>query len=238
MKNQHKKSNQLSLLNIIVIVCYLCLLVGTPISVLNFWTNGENEVLNQLWVIPACTQLLLAAIWWLAREAFATSATYLRRCFACMTLAYVITFITRIVPTDYTEVSVQTMIAITVYGISGIIAFVASIMISVRLIRHYTGSKHTLGIVIIAGLVTNILCSLVQGIYPIVAEADVQTVCLHRYQHRRLRRHCLLSTHHCERDRSCKTQHWNRRNRRNSIENSVNICLRCRKLVILHRSVE
>lgn len=70
MKNQHKKSNQLSLLNIIVIVCYLCLLVGTPISVLNFWTNGENEVLNQLWVIPACTQLLLAAIWWLAREAF------------------------------------------------------------------------------------------------------------------------------------------------------------------------
>ena len=122
MKNQHKKSNQLSLLNIIVIVCYLCLLVGTPISVLNFWT------------------------------------------------------ITRIVPTDYTVVSVQTMIAITVYGISGIIAFVASIMISVRLIRHYTGSKHTLGIVIIAGLVTNILCSLVQGIYPIVAEADVQTV--------------------------------------------------------------
>lgn len=63
MKNQHKKSNQLSLLNIIVIVCYLCLLVGTPISVLNFWTNGENEVLNQLWVIPACTPLLLAAIW-------------------------------------------------------------------------------------------------------------------------------------------------------------------------------
>lgn len=176
MENQHKKSNQLSLLNIIVIVCYLCLLVGTPISVLNFWTNDENEVLNQLWVIPACTQLLLAAIWWLAREAFATSATYLRRCFACMTLAYVITFITRIVPTDYTEVSVQTMIAIIAYGISGIIAFVASIMISVRLIRHYTGSKHTLGIVIIAGLVTNILCSLVQGIYPIVAEADVQTV--------------------------------------------------------------
>lgn len=36
MKNQHKKSNQLSLLNIVVIVCYLCLLVGTPISVLNF----------------------------------------------------------------------------------------------------------------------------------------------------------------------------------------------------------
>ena len=100
MENQHKKSNQLSLLNIIVIVCYLCLLVGTPISVLNFWTNGENEVLNQLWVIPACTPLLLAAIWWLAREAFATSATYLRRCFACMTLVYVITFITRIVPID------------------------------------------------------------------------------------------------------------------------------------------
>lgn len=120
--------------------------------------------------------MLLAAIWWLSREAFATSATYLRRCFACMTLAYVITFITRIVPTDYTVVSVQTMIAIIAYGISGIIAFVASIMISVRLIRHYTGSKHTLGIVIIAGLVTNILCSLVQGIYPIVAEADVQTV--------------------------------------------------------------
>lgn len=67
MENQHKKSNQLSLLNIVVIVCYLCLLVGTPISVLNFWTNGENEVLNQLWMIPACTQLLLAAIWWLAR---------------------------------------------------------------------------------------------------------------------------------------------------------------------------
>lgn len=176
MENQHKKSNQLSLLNIIVIVCYLCLLVGTPISVLNFWTNDENEVLNQLWVIPASTPLLLAAIWWLAREAFATSATYLRRCFACMTLAYVITFITRIVPIDYTEASVQTMIAIMAYGISGIMGFVASIMISVRLIRHYTGSKHTLGIVIIAGLVTNILCSLVQGIYPIVAEADVQTV--------------------------------------------------------------
>lgn len=118
MKNQHKKSNQLSLLNIIVIVCYLCLLVGTPISVLNFWTNGENEVLNQLWM----------------------------------------------------------MIAGMTYFVVGIIAFVASMMISVRLIRHYTGSKHTLGIVIIAGLVTNILCSLVQGIYPIVAEADVQTV--------------------------------------------------------------
>ncbi len=176
MKNQHETNKSLSLLNIIVIVCYLCLFVGTTISVLNFWTNSENEVLNQLWVIPACTPLLLAAIWWLAREAFATSATYLRRCFACMTLAYVITFITRIVPTDYTEVSVQTMIVIMAYGISGIIAFVASIMISVRLIRHYTGSKHTLGIVIIAGLVTNILCSLVQGIYPIVAEADVQTV--------------------------------------------------------------
>ena len=176
MENQHKKSNQLSLLNIVVIVCYLCLLVGTPISVLNFWTNGKNEILNQLWVIPACTPLLLAAIWWLAREAFATSATYLRRGFACMTFVYVITFITRIVPTDYTVVSVPTMIAIIAYGISGIIAFVASIMISVRLIRHYTGSKHTLGIVIIAGLVINILCSLVQGIYPIVAEADVQTV--------------------------------------------------------------
>lgn len=176
MENQHKKSNQLSLLNIVVIVCYLCLLVGTPISVLNFWTNGKNEVLNQLWVIPACTPLLLAAIWWLAREAFATSATYLRRCFACMTFFYVITFITRIVPIDYTVVSVQTMIAIIAYGISGITGFVASIMISVRLIRHYTGSKHTLGIVIIAGLVINILCSLVQGIYPIVAEADVQTV--------------------------------------------------------------
>ena len=176
MENQHKKSNQLSLLNIVVIVCYLCLLVGTPISVLNFWTNGKNEVLNQLWVIPACTPLLLAAIWWLAREAFATSATYLRRCFACMTLVYVITFITRIVPIDYTEASVQTIIASMAYGISGITGFVASIMISVRLIRHYTGSKHTLGIVIIAGLVTNILCSLVQGIYPIVAEVDVQTV--------------------------------------------------------------
>ena len=176
MENQHKKSNQLSLLNIIVIVYYLCLFAGKKIELRNLWANGENETLNQLWVIPACTPLLLAAIWWLAREAFATSATYLRRCFACMTLVYVITFITRIVPTDYTEASVQTMIAITVYGISGIIAFVASIMISVRLIRHYTGSKHTLGIVIIAGLVTNILCSLVQGIYPIVAEADVQTV--------------------------------------------------------------
>lgn len=176
MENQHKKSKLLSLLNIIVIVCYLCLFVGQKIELRNLWTNGENETLNQLWVIPACTPLLLAAIWWLAREAFATSATYLRRCFACMTLAYVITFITKIVPTDYTEVSVQTMIAIIAYGISGIIAFVASIMISVRLIRHYTGSKHTLGIVIIAGLVTNILCSLVQGIYPIVAEADVQTV--------------------------------------------------------------
>lgn len=176
MENQHKKSNQLSLLNIVVIVCYLCLLVGTPISVLNFWTNGKNEVLNQLWVIPACTPLLLAAIWWLAREAFATSATYLRRGFACMTLVYVITFITRIVPIDYTEASVQTMIASMAYGISGITGFVASIMISVRLIRHYTGSKHTLGVVIIAGLVINILCSLVQGIYPIVAEADVQTV--------------------------------------------------------------
>lgn len=176
MENQHKKSNQLSLLNIVVIVCYLCLFVGTKISIRNFWTNGENEVLNQLWVIPACTPLLLAAIWWLAREAFATSATYLRRGFACMTLVYVITFITRIVPTDYTVVSVQTMIAIIAYGISGIMGFVASIMISVRLIRHYTGSKHTLGIVIIAGLVINILCSLVQGIYPIVAEADVQTV--------------------------------------------------------------
>lgn len=176
MENQHKKSNQLSLLNIVVIVYYLCLFVGTKISIRNFWTNGENEVLNQLWVIPACTPLLLAAIWWLAREAFATSATYLRRCFACMTLVYVITFITRIVPTDYTVVSVQTMIASMAYGISGITGFVASIMISVRLIRHYTGSKHTLGIVIIAGLVINILCSLVQGIYPIVAEADVQTV--------------------------------------------------------------
>lgn len=176
MENQHKKSNQLSLLNIVVIVCYLCLLVGTPISVLNFWTNGKNEVLNQLWVIPACTPLLLAAIWWLSREAFATSANYLRRGFACMTLVYVITFITRIVPIDYTEASVQTIIASMAYGISGITGFVASIMISVRLIRHYTGSKHTLGIVIIAGLVINILCSLVQGIYPIVAEADVQTV--------------------------------------------------------------
>lgn len=176
MGNKHKKSKQLSILNIIVIVYYLCLFAGKKIELRNLWANGENETLNQLWVIPACTPLLLAAIWWLAREAFATSATYLRRCFACMTLVYVITFITRIVPTDYTEVSVQTMIAITVYGISGIIAFVASIMISVRLIRHYTGSKHTLGIVIIAGLVTNILCSLVQGIYPIVAEADVQTV--------------------------------------------------------------
>lgn len=176
MENQHKKSNQLSLLNIIVIVCYLCLLVGTPISVLNFWTNGKNEVLNQLWVIPACTPLLLAAIWWLSRKAFATSATYLRRCFACMTLVYVITFITRIVPIDYMVASVQTIIASMAYGISGIMGFVASIMISVRLIRHYTGSKHTLGIVIIAGLVINILCSLVQGIYPIVAEADVQTV--------------------------------------------------------------
>ena len=176
MGNKHKKSKQLSILNIIVIVYYLCLFAGKKIELRNLWANGENETLNQLWVIPACTPLLLAAIWWLAREAFATSATYLRRCFACMTLAYVITFITRIVPTDYTVVSVQTMIAITVYGISGIIAFVASIMISVRLIRHYTGSKHTLGIVIIAGLVTNILCSLVQGIYPIVAEADVQTV--------------------------------------------------------------
>ena len=176
MGNKHKKSKQLSILNIIVIVYYLCLFAGKKIELRNLWANGENETLNQLWVIPACAPLLLAAIWWLAREAFATSATYLRRCFACMTLAYVITFITRIVPTDYTVVSVQTMIAITVYGISGIIAFVASIMISVRLIRHYTGSKHTLGIVIIAGLVTNILCSLVQGIYPIVAEADVQTV--------------------------------------------------------------
>lgn len=176
MKNQHRKSNQLSLLNIVVIVYYLCLFVGTKISIRNFWTNGENEVLNQLWVIPACTPLLLAAIWWLAREAFATSATYLRRCFACMTLVYVITFITRIVPTDYTEVSVQTMIVGMAYSVAGIIAFVASIMISVRLIRHYTGSKHTLGIVIVAGLVINILCSLVQGIYPIVAEADVQTV--------------------------------------------------------------
>lgn len=176
MKNQHRKSNQLSLLNIVVIVYYLCLFAGKKIELRNLWANGENETLNQLWVIPACTPLLLAAIWWLSREAFATSATYLRRCFACMTLVYVITFITRIVPTDYTVVSVQTMIAIMAYGISGIIAFVASIMISVRLIRHYTGSKHTLGIVIIAGLVTNILCSLVQGIYPIVAEADVQTV--------------------------------------------------------------
>lgn len=176
MENQHKKSKLLSLLNIIVIVCYLCLLVGKKIELRNLWTNGENETLNQLWVIPACTPLLLAAIWWLSREAFATSATYLRRCFACMALVYVITFITKIVPTDYTEVSVQTMIAIMAYGISGITGFVASIMISVRLIRHYTGSKHTLGIVIIAGLVINILCSLVQGIYPIVAEADVQTV--------------------------------------------------------------
>ncbi|MBL6517777.1 hypothetical protein [Leyella stercorea] len=176
MENQHRKSNQLSLLNIVVIVYYLCLFVGTKISIRNFWTNGENEVLNQLWVIPACTPLLLAAIWWLSREAFATSATYLRRCFACMTLVYVITFITRIVPTDYTEVSVQTMIVGMAYSVAGIIAFVASIMISVRLMRHYTGSKHTLGIVIIAGLVINILCSLVQGIYPIVAEADVQTV--------------------------------------------------------------
>lgn len=176
MGNKHKKSKQLSILNIIVIVYYLCLFAGKKIELRNLWANGENETLNQLWVIPACTPLLLAAIWWLAREAFATSATYLRRCFACMTLVYVITFITRIVPTDYTEVSVQTIIASMAYGISGIIAFVASIMISVRLIRHYTGSKHTLGIVIIAGLVTNILCSLVQGIYPIVAEADVQTV--------------------------------------------------------------
>lgn len=176
MGNKHKKSKQLSILNIVVIVYYLCLFAGKKIELRNLWANGENETLNQLWMIPACTPLLLAAIWWLAREAFATSATYLRRCFACMTLAYVITFITRIVPTDYTEVSVQTMTAIIAYGISGIIAFVASIMISVRLIRHYTGSKHTLGIVIIAGLVTNILCSLVQGIYPIVAEADVQTV--------------------------------------------------------------
>lgn len=176
MENQHKKSNQLSLLNIVVIVYYLCLFVGTKISIRNFWTNGENEVLNQLWVIPACTPLLLAAIWWLSREAFATSATYLRRCFACMTFFYVITFITRIVPIDYMVASVQTIIASMAYGISGIMGFVASIMISVRLIRHYTGSKHTLGIVIIAGLVTNILCSLVQGIYPIVAEADVQTV--------------------------------------------------------------
>lgn len=176
MENQHRKSNQLSLLNIVVIVYYLCLFVGTKISIRNFWTNGKNEVLNQLWVIPACTPLLLAAIWWLSREAFATSATYLRRGFACMALVYVITFITRIVPTDYTVASVQTMIAIIAYGISGITGFVASIMISVRLIRHYTGSKHTLGIVIIAGLVINILCSLVQGIYPIVAEADVQTV--------------------------------------------------------------
>ena len=176
MENQHKKSNQLSLLNIIVIVYYLCLFVGTKISIRNFWTNGENEVLNQLWVIPACTPLVLAAIWWLAREAFATSATYLRRGFACMAFVYVITFITRIVPTDYTVVSVQTIIASMAYGISGITGFVASIMISVRLIRHYTGSKHTLGVVIIAGLVINILCSLVQGIYPIVAEADVQTV--------------------------------------------------------------
>lgn len=176
MENQHKKSNQLSLLNIVVIVYYLCLFVGTKISVLNFWTNGKNEVLNQLWVIPACTPLLLAAIWWLSREAFATSATYLRRCFACMTLVYVITFITRIVPIDYTEASAQTMIASMTYFVVGITGFVASIMISVRLIRHYTGSKHTLGIVIIAGLVINILCSLVQGIYPIVAEADVQTV--------------------------------------------------------------
>lgn len=176
MENQHKKSNQLSLLNIVVIVYYLCLFVGTKISIRNFWTNGENEVLNQLWVIPACTPLLLAAIWWLSREAFATSATYLRRCFACMTLVYVITFITRIVPTDYTVASVQTMIAGMTYFVVGITGFVVSIMISVRLIRHYTGSKHTLGIVIIAGLVINILCSLVQGIYPIVAEADVQTV--------------------------------------------------------------
>lgn len=176
MKNQHKKSNQLSLLNIVVIVYYLCLFIGTKISIRNFWTNGKNEVLNQLWVIPACTPLLLAAIWWLSREAFATSATYLRRCFACMTLVYVITFITRIVPIDYTEASVQTMIAGMTYFVVGITGFVASIMISVRLIRHYTGSKHTLGIVIIAGLVINILCSLVQGIYPIVAEADVQTV--------------------------------------------------------------
>lgn len=176
MGNQHKKSNQLSLLNIVVIVCYLCLLVGTPISVLNFWTNGKNEVLNQLWVIPACTPLVLAAIWWLSREAFATSATYLRRCFACMAFVYVITFITRIVPIDYTEASAQTMIAGMTYFVVGIMGFVASIMISVRLIRHYTGSKHTLGIVIIAGLIINILCSLVQGIYPIVAEADVQTV--------------------------------------------------------------
>lgn len=158
MENQHRKSNQLSLLNIVVIVYYLCLFVGTKISVRNFWTNGENEVLNQLWVIPACTPLLLAAIWWLSREAFATSATYLRRCFACMTLVYVITFITRIVPINYTEASVQTIIASMAYGISGIIAFVASIMISVRLIRHYTGSKHTLGIVIIAGLVINRWC--------------------------------------------------------------------------------
>lgn len=176
MENQHKKSNQLSLLNIVVIVCYLCLFVGTKISIRNFWTNGKNEILNQLWVIPACTPLLLAAIWWLAREAFATSATYLRRGFACMAFVYVITFITRIVPIDYTEASVQTMIAGMTYFVVGIMGFVASIMISVRLIRHYTGSKHTLGIVIIAGLVINILCSLVQGIYPIVAEADVQTV--------------------------------------------------------------
>lgn len=176
MENQHRKSNQLSLLNIVVIVYYLCLFVGTKISIRNFWTNGENEVLSQLWVIPACTPLLLATIWWLSRGAFATSATYLRRGFACMTLVYVITFITRIVPIDYTEASVQTIIASMAYGISGITGFVASIMISVRLIRHYTGSKHTLGIVIIAGLVINILCSLVQGIYPIVAEADVQTV--------------------------------------------------------------
>ena len=29
MENQHKKSNQLSLLNIIVIVCYLCLLTSS-----------------------------------------------------------------------------------------------------------------------------------------------------------------------------------------------------------------
>lgn len=176
MENQHKKSKLLSLLNIVVIVYYLCLFVGTKISIRNFWTNGKNEVLNQLWVIPACTPLVLAAIWWLSREAFATSATYLRRCFACMTLVYVITFITRIVPIDYTVASVQTIIASMAYGISGITGFVASIMISVRLIRHYTGSKHTLGVVIIAGLVINILCSLVQGIYPIVAEADVQTV--------------------------------------------------------------
>ena len=41
MKNQHRKSNQLSLLNIVVIVYYLCLFVGTKISIRN---NGVDTL--------------------------------------------------------------------------------------------------------------------------------------------------------------------------------------------------